>query len=145
MLILFTLGSGHFIHSPVHTWPPYNSFLKNPWSLARSGPDSKGSEIFLSSESGAKDLRATQDPLFSTSTTYPIESHKKQIVRKTSAKVVAANGYCSSRSSKASKKCSLHRMASESIASCAQYVTLQTYFSDSSLVIYFFATPPIKL
>jgi len=33
----------------------------------------------------------------------------------------------------------------KSISSCAHYVTLQKYFSRPSLVIYFFATPPIKL
>jgi len=32
-----------------------------------------------------------------------------------------------------------------SISSGAQYVTVQTYFSHPSLVIHFFATPPINL
>jgi hypothetical protein len=36
-------------------------------------------------------------------------------------------------------------LTSKSISSCAQYVTLQKYFSYPSLVIYFFRTPPIKL
>jgi hypothetical protein len=31
------------------------------------------------------------------------------------------------------------------IPACAQYVTLQKYFSHPSLAIYFFATPPIRL
>jgi hypothetical protein len=35
--------------------------------------------------------------------------------------------------------------AHKSISSSAQYVTLQKCFSHPSLVIYFFATPPIKL
>jgi len=33
----------------------------------------------------------------------------------------------------------------KTISSGAQYTTLQKYFSRPSLVIYFFATPPIKL
>jgi hypothetical protein len=33
----------------------------------------------------------------------------------------------------------------KSMPTSAQYVTLQKYFSHSSLVIYFFATSPIKL
>jgi hypothetical protein len=33
----------------------------------------------------------------------------------------------------------------KNISSGAQYVTLQKYFSHPGLVIYFFATPPIKL
>jgi hypothetical protein len=33
----------------------------------------------------------------------------------------------------------------ESISSGAQYVTLRKYFSHPSLVMYSFATPPIKL
>jgi hypothetical protein len=33
----------------------------------------------------------------------------------------------------------------KNISSCAQYVTLQKYFSHPSLAIYFFQTPPIKL
>jgi hypothetical protein len=35
--------------------------------------------------------------------------------------------------------------ALKSIFSGTQYVNLQKYFSHPSLVIYFFATPPIKL
>jgi len=36
-------------------------------------------------------------------------------------------------------------MCSKTISSGAQYVTLKTYFSRPNLVIYFLATPPIKL
>jgi hypothetical protein len=36
-------------------------------------------------------------------------------------------------------------LTSKSISSCAQYVTLQKYFSYPSLAMYFFQTPPIKL
>jgi hypothetical protein len=36
-------------------------------------------------------------------------------------------------------------LTSKNISSCAQYVTLQKYFSYPSLAIYFFQTPPIKL
>jgi len=38
-----------------------------------------------------------------------------------------------------------HYYACKSISSSAQYVTLQKYFSHPRLVVYFFATPPIKL
>jgi hypothetical protein len=37
------------------------------------------------------------------------------------------------------------RLLPESISSGAQYVTLRKYFSHPSLVMYSFATPPIKL
>jgi hypothetical protein len=39
----------------------------------------------------------------------------------------------------------LTKQASKSIPGGAQYVTLQKYFSHPSLVIYFFATPPLQL
>jgi hypothetical protein len=37
------------------------------------------------------------------------------------------------------------RFMAKSISSTAQYVTLRKYFSHPSLVMYSFATPPIKL
>jgi hypothetical protein len=39
----------------------------------------------------------------------------------------------------------LNNLKPKSISSGAQYVTLRKYFSHPSLVMYFFATPPIKL
>jgi hypothetical protein len=38
-----------------------------------------------------------------------------------------------------------HFLKTKSIPTSVQYVTLQRYFSHPSLVIYFFATLPIKL
>jgi hypothetical protein len=43
------------------------------------------------------------------------------------------------------ENCLHSRQVYKTFSSSAQYVRLQKYFSHSSLVIYFFPAPPIKL